>query len=241
MSEVVSDALTVLSARAVKSAVTALSQQYSAATGVKVDCDFAPVGAVEKKLADGAHADAVILSDAAIASLVTKQEVITESVRVLGRTSIGVCVRDGAPQPDIATSESFKLLLLSSPTIAVSDVAVGGTAARYLPQLFERMGISAALEPKLVRCAGGGDVTERVACGAAAIGITFISEMLAVAGATVIGPLPKAYGNDTTYCAGVMTSAAKRASASAFVAMLSDPGNSDIWRAAGFVSGNEKS
>ena len=106
--------------------------------------------------------------------------VVPESVRVLGRTSIGVCVRDGAPQPDISTPESFVALLLSSPTISVSDVAVGGTAARYLPQLFERLGIAAALEPKLVRCAGGGDVTERVARGAATIGITFVSEMLAV-------------------------------------------------------------
>jgi ABC-type molybdate transport system substrate-binding protein len=77
-----------LSARAVKSAVTALSQRYSAATGVRVECDFAPVGAVEKKLADDAHADAVILSDVAIASLVTKQKVIPESVRVLGRTPV---------------------------------------------------------------------------------------------------------------------------------------------------------
>jgi molybdate transport system substrate-binding protein len=237
-SETMSDTLIVLSARAVKSAVAALAQKYSAATGVRVECDFAPVGAVEKKLANGAHADVLILSDAAIVSLVTKQNVIPASVRVLGRTSIGVCVRDGAPRPDIATPESFKSLLLSSPTIAVSDVAVGGTAARYLPQLFERMGISAALEPKLVRCAGGGDVTERVARGAAAIGITFVSEMLAVGGATVIGPLPDAYGNDTTYCAGIMASTAKRASAAALVAMLSDTSNSDVWRAAGFVSGS---
>ena len=62
-----SETLNVLSARAVKSAVAALAQRYSAATGIEVECDFAPVGAFEKKLADGAHADVVILSDAAIA------------------------------------------------------------------------------------------------------------------------------------------------------------------------------
>lgn len=231
-----SETLKVLSARAVKSAVAALAQRYAAAAGVRVECDFAPVGAVEKKLADGERADVTILSDAAIAKLVANETVIPESVRVLGRTSIGVCVRDGAPQPDITTPASFTSLLLLSPTIAVSDVAVGGTAARYLPQLFERMGISAVLEPKLVRCAGGGDVTERVANGTAAIGITFISEMLVVSGATVIGPLPQIYGNDTTYCAGAMASMPMRASAAALVAMLSDPGNSDVWRAAGFVS-----
>ena len=230
------DTLKVLSARAVKSAVSALAQRYSATTGNVVMCDFAPVGAVEKKLAEGEPADVVILSDTAINRLLDSEKVLRESVRVLGRTSIGVCVRDGAPLPDIATPETFKALLLSSPTIAVSDVAVGGTAARYLPQLFERMGIAATLEPKLVRCAGGGDVTERVARGEAAIGITFISEMLAVSGATVVGPLPESYGNDTTYCVGVMTSTPHSISAAALIAALCDPQAHHVWRTAGFIA-----
>jgi molybdate transport system substrate-binding protein len=229
------DTLKILSARAVKSAVAALAQKYSAETGNVVVCDFAPVGAVEKKLAEGESADVVIVSDTAIKRLLDNRKVFGESVRVLGRTSIGVCVRDGSARPDIATPESFRALLLSSPTIAVSDVAVGGTAARYLPQLFERMEIAATVEPKLVRCAGGGDVTERVARGDATIGITFISEMLAVAGATVIGPLPESYGNDTTYCVGVMTSTRRPTSSDSLIAALCNPQEHDVWRAAGFV------
>jgi molybdate transport system substrate-binding protein len=234
------ETLKVLSARAVKSAIAALAQRYSARTGHIVEFDFAPVGAVEKRLADGERADVVILSDTAIENLARKKMLLPESVHILGHTSIGVAVRDGAPLPDIAAPEAFRALLLSSPTIAVSDAAVGGTAARYLPQLFERMGIAPALEPKLVRCAGGGDVTERVARGEAAIGITFISEMLSIPGATVVGPLPDIYGNDTTYCAGVMTATSKSEIASELVASLGGAGTREIWSAAGFIarSGN---
>ena len=234
------ETLKVLSARAVKSAVVALTQRYSAKTGHIVEFDFAPVGAIEKRLAEGERADVVILSDTAIEKLAQRKMLLPGSVSILGRTRIGVAVREGAPLPDIAAPEAFRALLLSSPTIAVSDAAVGGTAARYLPQLFERMGIAATLEPKLVRCAGGGDVTERVARGEAVIGITFISEMLAVSGATVVGPLPDIYGNDTTYCAGVMAATSEPGIAAAFVASLNGTATREVWAAAGFTasSGN---
>jgi molybdate transport system substrate-binding protein len=156
------------------------------------------------------------------------------SVTSLGTTSIGVAVREDAPVPDISTPQAFKALLLSARTISVSDVAVGGTAAVYLPKLFERMEIAAALEPKLVRCSGGGDVTERVARGEAEIGITFVSEMLPIAGVAVIGKLPEPYGNDTTYCAGVTAKSRVGGEAAAFVAALADPVMASVWQRAGF-------
>ena len=227
--------LKVMSARAVKAAVSVLAQEFSRASGCVVTCDFAPVGAVEQKLATGAPADVVILSTSAIATLAKSQRILVGSERVLGRTSIGVAVRAGAAVPDIATPETFKALLLSVRAIALSDPAVGGTAARYLPQLFERMELSEALEAKLVRCSGGGDVAERVARGEAEIGITFISEMLPISGVRVVGPLPAIYGNDTTYCAAVYAGSAKTAVAQGLIEALASPGGDPIWRSAGFA------
>ena len=231
------DELKVMSARAVKSAVSAVAQGFSEHAGCRVAFDFAPVGALEKKIVDGERADVVILSDAAIGKLDAAGHIDSGSRCVLGRTSIGVCVSEGAARPDIATPEAFRALLLSSPKISVSDVAVGGTAAVYLPKLFARMGIADELEPKLVRCAGGGDVAERVARGEAAIGITFISEILAIGGVTVIGALPAVYGNDTTYCGAVMKSAAMAEDARAFLKALVKPESALIWRRAGFDAG----
>lgn len=227
--------LKVLSARAVKSAVSALVQDFSRASGRGVACDFAPVGGIEAKLAAGTPADVVILSTSAIATLAGTQQIVSGSERMLGRTSIGVAVRAGAPLPDIATPEAFKALLIAARAIALSDPAVGGTAARYLPQLFARMEIADALEAKLVRCSGGGDVAERVAHGEAEIGITFISEMLPIAGVRVVGPLPAVYGNDTTYCAAVHANSVDSAAAGALIGALASPAGDAIWRSAGFV------
>lgn len=232
---VMSSKLKVLSARAVKSAVVALTQGFSRDTGCDVTCDFAPVGALEARLAAGEIADVVILSSPAIGTLLKAGQIRVGSERTLGRTSIGVAVRESVQSPDISTPDAFRTLLLDARTIALSDPSVGGTAARYLPQLFARMGLSDALESKLVRCTGGGDVAERVARGEAEIGITFISELLTVAGVRVVGALPEIYENDTTYCAAVHVTCAAEEVAGALIAALVSPGGEQIWHSAGFV------
>jgi len=100
------------------------------------------------------------------------------------------------------------------------------------------MGIGGALEPKLLKCSGGGDVTERVVRGEAEIGLTFISEMLPFSGAEVVGPLPESLGNDTTYCAAVPAESTRRESAAAFVEALTRTKTQEIWHRAGFVPAN---
>lgn len=228
----------VLSARAVKSAVSAIAEDFARTRGCAIGFDFAPVGAIEKKLANGVRCDVVILSTAAIDKLEQTGHLVAGSRRVLGRTSIGVAVRAGTPLPDISSPEAFKSLLLSVDKISVSDLSVGGTAARYLPKLFERMGIAEVVEPKLIRCAGGDDVAERVVRGEATIGMTFISEILAVHGATVAGALPQVYGNDTIYCAAVMRMTDVPDFAASFISALIELQTRDTWHRAGFKIGS---
>jgi molybdate transport system substrate-binding protein len=232
-SDILAD-LKIMSARAVKAAVTAVAQGFSSTSGCGVTFEFAPVGALEKKLDDGAQADVVILSTSAIATMTAAGHLLAGSERELGRMSIGVCVRAGAPLPDVSTPEAFSALLMRARAISLSDPAVGGTAARYLPQLFARMGIADALDAKLVRCSGGDDVAERVARGEAEIGITFISEMLAIPGVTIAGALPAIYGNDAVYCAAIHATSRLPDLARAAIAALADPAADEIWRSAGF-------
>jgi len=222
----------IMSARAVKSAVSAIVPRVAEANGHDVLFDFAPVGTLEAKLAAGEKPDLIILSTPALNKIETS--LVAGSRRALGRTSIGVAVRAGAPLPDIASAETFRHALLTARAIAVSDVAVGGTAGKHLAQLFERMGIADAIDHKVLRRASGGDVTQCVAEGTAEIGMTFISEMLPITGAHVVGPLPHPLGSDTTYEAAIMATSLQRAAAEALIAALTRADTGDIWRAAGF-------
>lgn len=224
--------LMIMSARAVKAAVSTIADKFTRATGRDVSLEFAPVGSLEARLAAGAMADVIILSTAALSKI--EGSLVPGSRRKLGRTSIGVAVRAGAPSPDIATPEAFRVALRAARSIAVSDVAVGGTAGKHLAQLFERMGIAEEINQKTLRRASGGDVSQCVADGAAEIGMTFISEMLPVAGVRVVGPLPDPLGSDTTYEAAVTLSSGDRTLAAALIAAFAHPEARAIWKDAGF-------
>lgn len=228
--------LKIMSARAVKAPVSALAASFSNTQGCEFDFEFAPVGTIEDKLAAEETADVIILSQPAIGKLAASGRVIADSVRALGRMSIGVAVREGAAVPRISTPEAFRALLVSALAISVSDPSIGGTSAVYLPKLFERLGLTAALEPKLRRQkGGGGDVAACVARGEAEIGITFISELLSVPGVTIAGPLPPAYSNDTTYWAAISSGGSVEREARAFISALLAPGGRAAWLEAGFA------
>lgn len=92
--------LKVMSARAGKSAVSAIAADFSRASGCAVTFDFAPVGTLENKLAAGESADVIILSQPAIDKLTSAGGLVAGSVRALGRMSIGVCVRADVAMPD---------------------------------------------------------------------------------------------------------------------------------------------
>ena len=77
-------------------------------------------------------------------------------------------------------------------------------------------------------------MAETVARGEAELGITLIPEILPVKGASVIGKLPAALADDTTYTAAVSAGSSVPEAGSAFIAALVRPAARDIWQAAGF-------
>ena len=85
----------------------------------------------------------------------------------------------------------FKRALLNAKSIALVDPAAGGPVALYAPGLFERLGISAEVKPKLKLVGGGGAPVEPVIRGDAEIGLTTISEIIQFQPAIeLVGPLP---------------------------------------------------
>ena len=79
----------------------------------------------------------------------------------------------------------------------------------------------------------GGAVADHIADGEAEIGIHQISEILPVAGTTLVGPLPAEIQNFTVYAAGVGSAAADGATARALVKFLSGPHALPIIKARG--------
>src|SRR5713226_5931658 len=157
--------LKVFCARSMTHAVKKLAGDFMRESGHQVDITFGPVGVLQAKLAAGETADVLVLGAPAMAVMETQGYFVAGTRTDVSRVSIGVAVREGASPPDISSAEAFRSALLHARTIAFTDASVGGTAAVYLPQLFERMGIFDEVTRKAKPQLSGAAVAECVARG----------------------------------------------------------------------------
>jgi molybdate transport system substrate-binding protein len=221
----------VLSAGAVRAIVTELAQAFEKETGHKVSLAFGPVGVTRQRLASE-PADVAIMSDVAIDEAIKHSLIVSGTRTDIARTGMGVGVRDGAPKPDISTSEAFKQSLLAAKSLAYVDPAQGATSGIYLASLLQTFGIADAMKPKTTLVPGGYPA-ELVAKGEVEMVVHQISEIVPVKGVTLVGPLPKDVQKVTTYSTGIATKAASPDVARAFVAFLTAPSAKPKFAAAG--------
>ena len=134
-------------------------------------------------------------------------------------------MQKGAPQPDISTAEKFKETMLAAKSVAMSNPVGGGTSGGVLMRVFERLGIADTIKPKLTFGAGGpaGLVGHFLVRKEIEIGIQQLSELMAVPGIDIIGPLPEGVQSITVFTGGVLTTAADPAAARALLAYLVTP------------------
>jgi molybdate transport system substrate-binding protein len=224
----------VMCARSMHVAVGTLGRSFAQQSGNDVEFDFGTVGALEAKLKAGERADVLILSTPVIDKLEQAGALVAGSRREVAKTFIAICVRAGAPRPDIATPEAFKRTLEAARTVAVSDPAVGGSAGVYLSGLFERLGLTAMMKDKGLLQQSGVEVARRVVEGKADLGLTLSGEVASVAGAVIAGPLPPPFGLETSYCAAVSMQSGLKDAAKAFTAALTRPETRSTWTKAGF-------
>ena len=140
----------------------------------------------------------------------------------LARVGVGVMVKEGTPKPDIGSVEAFKQALLAAKSVAYIDPASGGSSGVYVDGLLVKLGIADQVRPK-AKLKKGGHVADLISSGEAELGIHQISEIVSEKGVTLVGPLPAAIQNDTTYAAGVGAAAKDGAAAAALVKFLAGP------------------
>ncbi|HMF24457.1 MAG TPA: substrate-binding domain-containing protein [Pseudolabrys sp.] len=223
----------VMSAGAVKSMITALGAEFERESGKKLNLNFGTAGSLRERIKNGEVADLVILSESAIAELANLGMVIPATMVDLGRTVTGVVVREGTAAPDISTPQAFKQALIKARSVAYTDPKAGGSGGIMFSALLQRLGVAEEVNKKAVLGKGGHDVATSIAEGRAELGTTFISEVLPVKGAKVIGPLPGELHNANTYTAAVHVRGASPDDAKAFLRKLTDPVTRTRWTAAG--------
>jgi molybdate transport system substrate-binding protein len=219
---------------AMKAAIDDLVPKFERDTGNTVAVSFGPSGGIARRFIGGEPADVIIIDSGALDDLIRQRKVLPGATAIAS-TGIGICVRKGAPRPDVSTPEALKRALLSAKSIAHTAPAGGGITAAHIMKLFERLGIAPEVTPKVKLAAGGpnGRVSVLVSSGEAEIGLQQVSELMSNPGVDVIGMLPAELQQITTYAAGITASAKEPDAARALIQVMTAPAAAPVFKANG--------
>jgi molybdate transport system substrate-binding protein len=221
----------ILSGGAMRTLMVEVVPLFERATGHKAEIEFALTSALTRKIEAGAAFDVALLPRPELDELARAGKIASGSTADVTRSAVGICVRAGAPKPDIATIEAFKRALIGARSISYSD----GPSGAYIAALLTRLGIADAMKPK-TRLTGR-PVAELVAAGEAEIGLQQIVAILPVKGAELVGPLPSELQNVIIYGVGLSVTAQESAAARALMRFLAAPEVVALIRAKGMEPG----
>lgn len=219
---------------AMKAAVEELAPPFERASGHALRVVYGPSGGLARRLAGGEPTDLVIVESKVLDELI-RQGRVAPGRTDLARTAIGIAVRKGALRPDVSSAEALKRALLAAKTIGHTAPAGGGVTALHIEGVFEKLGIAAAVAPKVRLAAGGpnGRVSVLVSSGEAEIGLQLVSELMSNPEVEVIGMLPPELQLTAVISAGITPGARQVEAARAFIRHLATPEAMAIYKAKG--------
>ena len=219
---------------AMKAAIDEFVPSFERDTGHTVRVSYGPSGGIARRFIGGEPADLIVIDSGALDDLIRQGKVLPDPTGI-ARTGIGICVRKGAPRPDVSTPEALKRVLLAAKSIAQTAPAGGGITAAHITKLFERLGIAAEVTPKVKLAAGGPDgrASVLVSSGEAEIGLQQVTELLSNPDVELIGMLPADLQQITMYSAGITTSAKQPDAARALIQAFTAPSAKPIFKAKG--------
>jgi molybdate transport system substrate-binding protein len=208
-----------LSTLGLMGAMRSLSSAYEAATGTRIDADFAPTQALLKRLRDGETADLVILTREGLDEMIREDRVVAATAADLARSYVGIAVRAGRAYPDVSSEAALRTALLQARSVAYSRLGASGI---YFAQLIERLGIAADINAR-ASIVQQGFTAERLLTDEADLAVQQISELKQVEGIEVVGPIPHELQTPALFSAGRMATAKNAAAADRLLRYLASP------------------
>jgi molybdate transport system substrate-binding protein len=221
--------ITVLSGNGARVAVAELARQFEQKTGRTVTVTFAVNPEVQRRIEGGESCDVAILNPPVLDSLIAQGKVVAGSRVVLGRSGIGMGMREGAPRPDISTADAFKRTLLNAKSIAYPGE---GASGKYFVSLVDRLGLSSQLKSKMRPMPGEYNV-EIVAEGGAEYVVVVASRITGVKGVQLIGRIPQELQTWIGFTGGVCSTAREPQGARDLLRFFTAPPAALVLEAAG--------
>jgi molybdate transport system substrate-binding protein len=226
----------VLTSVALTSALNEIAPKYEQATGNKLEIGYSLIADIRKRVLDGETADVIILSRPVMDELQKQDKFAAGSIQNIAGTPVALAVRAGAPKPDISTVDALRQTLLAAKAIVYSDPAKGGASGVYFAHVVDKLGLTEQLKPKTILVPGA-QAADVVAKGEADIGVGQASEIVPVAGAQLLGPLPGELASTTLFTGAIGGSSKVPDAARSLIQFLAGPAAAPVFIAKGFQPG----
>lgn len=210
----------VLVSNGMKAALEELQPQCERAIGHPLALQFNSTAAVKKKIEAGEAFDVTIITTDAIGDLIKEGKLASGSRADVARSELGIGIGAGTAKPDIHTPETLKKTLREAKSITYPQ---DGASRAYIEKMFERLGIAADIQPRIILAPGSGPATESVASGRAAMVITLFSEIVPIHGVEILGPLPGKFHYDIRFGAAASVASKDMRGAQALIGFLVGP------------------
>ncbi len=211
----------VLSAGAVERGLGPVAADFERSTGHHVQVEYAAAPAIAARLAADPGFDIVIAPPAVLDALAGAGRLGAERVTI-GKVGIGVAVRTSARTPDIASVDALKRELSSADAVVFNRASTG----LYVEKMLVTLGVAESVNARAVRVDDGAAVMRRLLAGSASreFGFGAMTEIALFEdqGLRLVGPLPAALQNTTTYAASTVQNAAVKDAVATLMLRLQD-------------------
>jgi molybdate transport system substrate-binding protein len=225
--------VTVLTSVAMTSALDELAPQFERLTGNKLKIGYSLISEIKKRVIAGETADIIMLSRPAMDDLAKQDKFVSGSIADVAGTPVALAVKAGAPKPDISSPEALKNALLAAKSIVYADPAKGGASGVYFAKVVDQLGLTEQLKAKTILVPGA-QAADVVAKGEAEIGVGQASEIVPVAGAQLLGPLPGDLASTTLFTAAIGTGSKQAEAAKLLIQFLKGPAAAAVFKSKGF-------
>jgi molybdate transport system substrate-binding protein len=228
--------LKVLTSVALTSVLDELAPLFEKTTGTKLAISYGLAADLKKRILEGETADVIMLTRPMMDDLQKQSKFGASGLVNIAGTPVAVAARDGAPKPDIGSVDAFKQALLTARSIVYADPAKGGVSGVVFARALDRLGITERMKGKTILVPGA-QAAEVVAKGEAELGVAQASEIVPVAGAQLVGPLPGELASTTMFTAAIDAHSGLTEGAKALIDFLTGPQAAPRFKAKGFEPG----